>query len=48
MVFHVYIFEFITHFYSTFVNIKLLSIHYLSSEMGISVLLNILSINSEY
>ena len=38
---------FITHFYNTFVNIKLLIlIHYLCSEMVIIVLLDILPDNS--
>ena len=34
--FYVYIFDFITIFYNPFVNIKLLLIHYLRSEMVIT------------
>ena len=37
-------FDFITHFYNTFINIKLLLIHYLCTEMVITVLLDILQI----
>ena len=43
-VFYAYIFDFITYFYNTFINIKLLLIHYLCRELVIIVfvLLNIL------
>ena len=44
--FYIYIFDFITHFQNTFINIKLLIIHYFSSEMIITVLLDILSNNN--
>ena len=49
-VFYVYIFDFITHSYNTFINIKILLIHYLCREMGTNVFffLDILSNNSKY
>ena len=47
-VFFIYIFDFITYFYNTFINIKLLLIHYLCSEMTITVLLDLLSNNIKY
>ena len=47
-VFYIYIFDFITHFYNTFINMKLLLIHNLCSEMVITVLLDFLSNNSIY
>ena len=43
--FYIYIFDFITHFQNTFISIKLLIIHYFSSEI-ITVLLDILSNNN--
>ena len=45
--FFIYIFDFITHFYNTFINIKLLLINYFYGEMVINVfvLLVILSDN---
>ena len=46
-VFDVYIFDFITNFYNTFTNLKLLLIHHLCREMVIAVLLDILSNNSK-
>ena len=47
-VFYIYIFDFVTHFYNTFTNIKLFLIHYLCSEMVITILPNILSNCSKY
>ena len=47
-VFYIYIFDFITHFYNAFINIKFLLIQYLCSEMVITVLLDILSNNCIY
>ena len=44
----VYIFDFITHFYNTFIDMKVVLIHYLRSEMVITVLLKNLSNNSKY
>ena len=46
--FYVYIFDFITIFYNQFVNIKLLLVHYLRSEMVITFFPGILSNNSKY
>ena len=46
--FYVYIFDFITIFYNQFVNIKLLLVHYLRSEMVITFFPSILSNNSKY
>ena len=45
--FFIYIFDFITHFYNTFINIKLLLINYFYGQMVINVfvLLVILSDN---
>ena len=37
VVFHIYIFDFITDFYNIFTNIKLFPIHYWCSEMVITV-----------
>ena len=48
VVFYIYIFCFITHFYNALINIKLLLIHYLCSKMVITVWLDILSNNSKY
>ena len=48
VVFSIYIFDFITHFYNTFINSKALLIHYFCSEMVTSVLLDVLSNNSKY
>ena len=50
LVFYVYNFDFITRFYKTFINIKLLLIHYSCREVVINVfvLLDILSNNSKY
>ena len=48
VVFYIYIFDFIIHFYNAFINIKLLLIHYLCSEKVITVLLDILLNNSRY
>ena len=48
VVFPIYIFDFITHFYNTFITSKVLLIHYLCSEMVMSVLLDVLSNNSKY
>ena len=47
-VFYVYILNVITHFYNVFINIKLLLIHFLCSEMVITVLREILSNKSKY
>ena len=47
-VFYIYNFDFVTHFYNTFTNTKLFLIHYLCSEMVITILPNILSNCSKY
>ena len=47
-VFYINIFDFITHFYNAFINIKLLLIHYFCNEIVITVLLDILSNNIKY
>ena len=48
-VFYIYIFNFVTNFYNTVINIKLLLIYFMCIEMVITVfLLNILSDNNEY
>ena len=46
--FYINIFDFITDFYNAFINIKLILIHYLCSEILITVLLDILSNNRYY
>ena len=47
-VFYIYIFDFINYFHNTFINIKLLLIHYLYREVVITALLDILSNSSKY
>ena len=47
-VLYIYIFNFIAHFHNTFINKKLLLIHYLCHEMAINVLHSILSDNDKY
>ena len=47
-VFYIYMFDFVTHFYNTFINVKLLLIHYLCIEMVITVLLDLSSNNRKY
>ena len=43
-----HIFDFTTDFYNAFINIKLILINYLCSEMIITVLLDFLSDKSKY